>query len=410
MVLSELYGSTANAKAFEKRVAAISAKFQEAFGSEPTDWFSSSGRAEIVGNHTDHNHGKVIVAAIGCDILAAVKKRDDDAVIVHSMGFAPSKVSLRDLNERKADYGKSVALVRGVCKAIAERGYSFGGFEAVTESTVFRGAGVSSSAAFEVLVAQIVNQLYLGGALDAIDLASVSQYAENVHFGKPCGLLDQTGIAQGGINKVDFCDPSKPVVEHLLPPKGYSLVITNTGGSHAQLTGHYAAIKEEMLAVAAALGVSVLREAPYEKFFEAIPQLRKTLSDRAILRAFHFYEENDRVDAAAKALKEGDTSGFLAAVSASGASSLRCLQNCFVPGSVEQPISLAVHMSERIIRDGAVRVHGGGFAGTILAYLADGEVPGYVAQMQKVFGEQNVFATSVRLPGAVRISPAELLQ
>ena len=408
MRLQDLYGVGADRAAFARRVAALSAQFSKNFGAAPAAWFSSSGRAEIVGNHTDHNHGKVLVAAISCDILAAVRKRNDDTVCIRSEGFPAVRFSLSELSPVPSEQGKSVALARGVAKAIADRGYALGGFDAVTESTIFRGAGVSSSAAFEVLVAEIFNDLYLGGALNKVDKAIISQYAENVYFGKPCGLLDQTGISLGGINKVDFRDPSAPAIENLTPPEGYTLVITNTGGSHAALTEHYAAIKTEMREVAAYFGAEVLREVPYERFFEALPQLRKRVSERAILRAFHFFEENERVDAAAAALKTGDVASFLASIEASGVSSLNCLQNCFVPGSCEQPVTLALHMSDRLIRGGAVRVHGGGFAGTVLAYLSDAEAAAYAAAMGRVFGADNVFTAHVRLPGTIRIVPEEL--
>ena len=383
MRLQDLYGNDADSEAFASRVQSLEKFFLKQTGERPEEWFSSSGRAEICGNHTDHNHGKVLVAAISCDILAAVKKRNDGFVRICSAGFPSFEF---------------------------DRGYTVGGFTACTESTVFRGAGVSSSAAFELLVAEIVNALYLNGALDPVEKAIISQYAENVYFGKPCGLLDQSGISLGGINKIDFKDPAKPVIERLTPPAGYTLVITNTGGSHAALTEHYAAIKTEMREVAAFFGKEVLREVDYREFFDAIPALlKKKISERAILRAFHFFEENDRVDAAADALRSGDTAAFLRAVGESGLSSLNCLQNCFVPGSAEQPVTLAIHMSERLIKDGAVRVHGGGFAGTILAYLADAEAGGYAAAMAKVFGHENVFTAQVRLPGAVQLQLHELI-
>lgn len=409
MQLRDLYGAGADERAFRKRTQALAAFFEKKTGEKPEEWFSSSGRAEIVGNHTDHNHGKVLVAAISCDILSAVKKREDGIICIHSQGYPSFEFSVNDLEADPKEYGKSIALARGVVRGIADRGYRVGGFTCCSESTVFRGAGVSSSAAYELLICEILNSLYLDGKLGKVEKAIISQYSENVYFGKPCGLLDQSGISLGGINKIDFCDPASPVIQSLTPPKGYTLVITNTGGSHAALTAHYAAIKTEMHDVANCFGKEVLRDVPYEEFFAAIPQLRKKVSERAILRAFHFYEENERVDAAAQALQEGRVQDFLAAVDASGVSSLNCLQNCFVPGSTEQPVSLAIHISKRIIRDGAVRVHGGGFAGTVLAYLADAEVENYVAQMSRVFGKENVFTASVRLPGATKLDLHELI-
>lgn len=409
MELKDLYGSASDKKLFSERVDCLVGQFEKLTAQKPDFFFSSSGRAEICGNHTDHNHGKVIVAAISCDILAAVRKTDDGTVSIHSEGFPSFSLNVADTEVNKKEYGKSVALARGVARALADRGYKVGGFTAVTESTIFRGAGVSSSAAFELLVCEIFNQLYLGGALTKVEKAIISQYAEDVYFGKPCGLLDQSGISLGGLNEIDFENPASPVIEGLSAPAGYSIVITNTGGSHAALTAHYAAIKEEMRAVAAYFGRTVLREVPYDTFFNGISGLRKKVSERAILRAFHFYEENDRVDAAAAALRAGNTAGFLDAIERSGVSSLNCLQNCFVPGSDEQPVPLAIHMSDRLIRDGAVRIHGGGFAGTVLAYLADGEKERYMTEMSKVFGKENVFSASVRKPGAVQIDVAALL-
>ncbi len=410
MQLQELYGRSVRKKDFIARVKALAEKFEKSTAEKPDAWYSASGRAEIIGNHTDHNHGNVIVAAISCDVLAAVKSRTDGKIQIFSEGYAPFELDVNDLSVREQEYGKSIALVRGVLKGFCDRGLEVGGFTAYCESTVFRGAGVSSSAAFELLICEILNQLYAGGAVGSVEKAIISQFAENIYFGKPCGLLDQSGIALGGINRIDFKDPSNPEIEALAPLQGYSLVITNTGGSHAKLTAHYVAIKEEMHAVAECFGKQFLRDVPYEEVLAEIVKLRTKVSERAILRALHFYEENARVSRAAQALKEGDAAGFLAQIGESGRSSLECLQNCYVPGSAEQPIALAMHISERIIRDGAVRIHGGGFAGTVLAYLADAEVPGYVAQMEKIFGAGNVFTASVRIPGAVRLNIEELAE
>ncbi len=410
MKLKDLYGASAGKAAFSRRIEQLSAQYEKLTGKKPECFYSSSGRAEICGNHTDHNHGKVLVAAISCDVLAAVGKTDDGTITVHSLGFPPFSLNIADLAVNKEEYGKSVALARGVVKGFKDRGYAVGGFTAVTESTIFRGAGVSSSAAFELLISEILNDLYCGGRVGKVEKAIVSQYAENEYFGKPCGLLDQSGISLGGINEIDFKDPESPEIRSLAAPEGYTLVITNTGGSHAALTEHYAAIKTEMHDVANCFKKQYLREVAPDEFYAAIPALRKKVSERAILRACHFYEENERVERAAAALKSGNTAEFLSAVEESGKSSLNCLQNCFVPGSCEQPVTLAIHISDRIIKDGAVRVHGGGFAGTILAYLADAEVENYVGQMSGIFGKENVFTANVRKPGAVRIDPDELLK
>lgn len=401
MTLGDIYGPYADKTLFRSRVNKLTEIYKEKVHKVPEYVFSSSGRAEICGNHTDHNHGKVIVAAISCDILAAVGKSEDGVIRIYSEGFAPFCVNVDETEVVRAEYGKSVALVRGVVKAIKDRGYKVGGFTAVSDSTVFRGAGVSSSAAFELLIAEILNVLYLDGALGKVEKAIISQYAENIYFGKPCGLLDQSGISLGGINKIDFKDPESPVIESLSAPEGYTLVITNTGGSHATLTEHYAAIKSEMHDVARCFGKEFLRDVGEDEFYDSISSVRRKTSDRAVLRACHFYEENKRVEVGAIALRRGDIRTFLESIQKSGESSLNCLQNCFVPGSCEQPVSLALHISDRIIKDGAVRLHGGGFAGTILAYLSDAEKDGYAFEMAKLFGEENVFKASVRKPGAV---------
>lgn len=400
--LQEYYGR--HAEEFEGRKTALEAFYRARYRSAPERWVSSSGRAEIVGNHTDHNLGKVLVSAISCDILCAAGRRTDGIVEIASEDFYPIRFSVKDLKCREREKGKSVALARGVCRAVSDAGYSFGGFSAVTSSNLFRGAGVSSSAAFEVLVAELVNALYLDGALSPERKARMAQYAENVYFGKPCGLLDQSGVALGGLHKIDFSDASAPVFEKIPRPKGYALVMTNTGGSHAKLTAHYAEIRKEMGCVAKYFGKTYLREVPFGQFEEALPALRGRVSDRALLRAFHFYEENVRVDRAADALKRGDTRAFLAQVRKSGESSLGYLQNCCVAGESAQPVVLALKLSERLVKEGAYRMQGGGFAGTVLAFLKEGEEEKYAAEMARVFGRENVFFADIREKGACELN------
>lgn len=402
MLLSDLYESATREENLA-RYRSLEDKIKER-GKKADAFFSSSGRAEIIGNHTDHNKGKVIVSAVQCDIACAARKRSDGLVEVCSEGFSPIRVALDDLSIKEKEKGRSPSLVRGVLHSIKKRGYEFDGFSAYTSSTVFRGAGVSSSAAFEVLIAEIVNNFYLNGALSAFEKAKISQEAENDYFGKPCGLLDQTGIALGGLNEVDFLNPSSPQAESLPSPEGYDIFIVNTGGSHSALTAHYAAIRTEMGKVSSFFQKSALREVSEEEFFEALPKLRKTCSERALLRAFHFFEENARVDKAAAALKKNNLSEFFAQVNASGESSLSCLQNAFVPGSDVQPVSLAVKISQKILKGGAVRLHGGGFAGTILAYVSEEEKEEYRAAMSKIFGAENVFSTKTRKFGAGEVS------
>ena len=403
MDFTNYYGNSYDVEALKNRLNSLLVAFKTNEGSEADYLFSSPGRAEILGNHTDHNHGKVLVSAISCDILAAVKKRDDDIVKICSKGYTPIKISLSDLKANQSEKGSSTALAKGVAEGIKSRGYEIGGFTAYLTSNVFKGAGVSSSAAFEVLIAEIFNELYLNGKLSAIDKAVISQYSENAYFGKPCGLLDQSGIAIGSLCKLDFKTPTNPTIEKFSMPNGYALVITNTGGDHASLTAHYAAIRTEMEAVAGVFDKKVLRDVDYQEFLDNIAILKTKVSDRAILRAMHYYEENERVEKACSALKDGDVKGFLTAVNESGLSSLIRLQNCAVPGEVSQPVVLGIELSRSIIQNGAVRVHGGGFAGSILAIIDEAERENYVKVMSKTFGEENVFTAHVRPLGTARM-------
>ncbi len=373
--------------------------FVKTEGKEPEYIFSSPGRAEILGNHTDHNHGKVMVASINCDILCFASPVNDGTVTLSSEGYPAIRTTVTDDSICKEEYGTSLALVKGVCSKLRQMGYTFGGFVAYTTSNIFKGAGVSSSAAFEVLVCEIINLMYLDGKLDPVTKAVVSQFSENVYFGKPCGLLDQSGIALGSLSKLDFNTPEKPVIRTLTAPEGYTLVLTNTGGDHAKLTPHYAAIRTEMESVAQYFGEKVLRDVPEEKFLASMPALKANFSSRAILRAIHFYNENKRVDLAEKALDEGDSLAFLNQVASSGLSSMSVLQNCYVPGETNQPVMLAIEYSKQITKNSFFRVHGGGFAGSILAFVENSELEDYVGKMKAVFGEANVFTAQIRATG-----------
>lgn len=402
MDFTELYGKNADKQT--ERYKKLKNTFIKAENRTPDYAFSSPGRAEILGNHTDHNNGKVMVAAISCDTAAYVSKNNDNCVKIYSEGFAPAVVDLNDLKVKPSEYGTSTALTRGIAKRIIDLGYNIQGFTAHTVSGIFKGAGVSSSAAFEVMVAEIFNTLYLNGKLTNMDKATIGQYAENVYFNKPCGLLDQSGIAIGSLCKLDFNIPSEPIIEKLLPPCGYSIVITNTGGDHAALTPHYAAIRTDMSAVSAFFGKKVLRDVDYEEFIDKLPSLRKQLSGRAALRALHYFNENKRVDLAAESLKTNNIKQFIQCINDSGLSSLDCLQNCSVPGDVEQNVIYGIEFSKQFIRDGAVRVHGGGFQGSILAVVSDRETEEYIGHMQKLFGTENVFEASVRESGTAEIT------
>ena len=396
---SELYGG----EGARSRKGRLAAEFKEQFGEAPAYFFSSPGRAEIVGNHTDHNGGKVLVSAISCDVMAAVSPRSDGNVVIASGAYYPIRFSVHDLSVRERERGRSISLVRGILRYLSGLGYSFGGFSCVTHSNIFRGAGVSSSAAFEVLIAEIVNELYLGGRLPAMDKARAGMYAENDYFGKPCGLLDQAGIALGGLNEIDFSS-REPLVAPVPAPEGYRLVLTNTGGSHAKLTNHYADIRREMGEVAAFFHKKYLFELSERDLLEALPELRQKVSDRAVLRAFHFFEENKRVELAARALQEGDTSLFFEQVLSSGESSLKYLQNCFIPGDTFEPVVIALKLSEKVLRGGAYRMMGGGFTGTVLAFCPAGGEERYSREMARVFGKENVFVTDLRAEGACALS------
>ncbi len=396
---SELYGG----EGARSRKGRLAAEFKEQFGEAPAYFFSSPGRAEIVGNHTDHNGGKVLVSAISCDVMAAVSPRSDGNVVIASGAYYPIRFSVHDLSVRERERGRSISLVRGILRYLSGLGYSFGGFSCVTHSNIFRGAGVSSSAAFEVLIAEIVNELYLGGRLPAMDKARAGMYAENDYFGKPCGLLDQAGIALGGLNEIDFSS-REPLVAPVPAPEGYRLVLTNTGGSHAKLTNHYADIRREMGEVAAFFHKKYLFELSERDLLEALPELRQKVSDRAVLRAFHFFEENKRVELAARALREGDTALFFEQVLSSGESSLKYLQNCFIPGDTFEPVVIALKLSEKVLRGGAYRMMGGGFTGTVLAFCPAGGEERYSREMARVFGKENVFVTDLRAEGACALS------
>ncbi len=366
-------------------------------------WFSAPGRAEIVGNHTDHNCGKVLVSAISCDILAAVLPEDKCVEIV-SEGYRPIRIDLDDLAVREGEKGKSASLLRGVLFYLQKMG-PVCGFTAYTSSNIFRGAGVSSSAAFCVLIAAIENALAFGGNLTPLAMAQAGQFAENVYFGKPCGLLDQCGVAFGGLNRIDFADSAAPEITPLPILKGYSAVLTNTGGSHSALTAHYAAIRREMGDVAAFFGKKTLREVTKEEIFDRLPALKQRVSERAILRSIHYFEENDRVDRAAEALKIDNKCDFLAQVQESGESSYKLLQNCFVPGSVTQPVALALKLSEELLKGGAFRMMGGGFTGAVLAFVEEGGEEEYMRGMARVFGKDSVYLTALRGSGVKEIEP-----
>lgn len=346
--------------------------------------YAAPGRTELGGNHTDHQHGKVLAAAIDLQSVAAVTPNSDGKIRVKSAGFAPCEVDLHDLVPNSAEFGTTVALVRGVAAGFAERGFSCG-FDAEITSDVLIGSGMSSSASFEMLIAAIINDLS-GAKLPPIELAKIGQKAENIYFGKPCGLMDQTACAVGGIIGIDFADPDQPKVTALdvdFADFGYALCILDTGADHSNLTAEYAAIPEELRSVCHFFDKEFLSEVDEVAFFAALPNLRKAVSDRAILRAMHVFAENRRVDMQFAALQSGDFEAYLQLVRQSGISSWTRLQNITPNGSTEQQaVAFALSAAEAALRGkGAVRVHGGGFAGTIQAYVPLDQLADFVEKM-----------------------------
>ena len=353
---------------------------------------SAPGRTEIGGNHTDHNKGKVLAAAVNLDTLAAVTPRSDSMVNIHSEGYAPISISLDDLSIREEEKGGTAALVRGVAAGMKADGLAIGGFDAVMTSTVRGGSGLSSSAAVEVLLCAIFDELYNGNVMTAKQRAKISQYAENQYFGKPCGMLDQMASSLGGLAYMDFkdADPELQAVSYDFAVRGYSLVVVNTGGSHDNLTDEYAAVPSEMRAVAAFFGEDALRSVLPERFMQAIPQLREKLglahADRAIMRAGHYFAENRRVADQVAALKNDDLQEFFRLIIESGRSSYCYLQNIFAT-SERQELALGLMLSEqKLTGSGAWRVHGGGFAGTTLNFVPQKKVEAFVRDMEAVFG------------------------
>ncbi len=413
MRLSVLYGKDGIAAARARYIAVLD-DFISRYGKTSPDvsLFSVPGRSELSGNHTDHNHGKVIAGSVDLDVIAVAARSDKNTVRVKSENFPEDIVDLDRYNTPDPGrFGHSDALIAGVAAALVRNGRRIGGFDACTSSNVLKGSGLSSSAAFENMIGTIFSHLYNGGELGYVEIAQSSQYAENAFFGKPCGLMDQVACAAGGIVAIDFADPASPVIEKPdfdLTAHGYCLCIVDTGGNHADLTGDYASVPAEMKSVAAHFGCSVLREVPEERFYAEIPALRSCCGDRAVLRAAHFFSENRRVDAQRLALRNNDIGAFFEGVRASGLSSFCFLQNVYTVNNVrEQGLSLALCLCERFFREngvrGAYRVHGGGFAGTVQAYLPIENADAFASSMNKVFGDGACHTLHIRRSGAIKV-------
>lgn len=387
------------------RYQALADGFRARFSQMPEMFVSAPGRTEVIGNHTDHNRGRVLAAAVDMDTVAAVARRDDMRVELYSDGyFRPFKVSLQTLAPVAGERETTLSLIRGVAARMKELGCEIGGFSACVNSTVLKGSGLSSSAAFEVLLVAIFDALYNGWVVDAKRNAQIAQYAENNFFGKPCGLMDQMASSVGGLVTIDF-GPDAPVVEAIaydFGSKGYDVCVVSAGGEHGNLTADYAAIPAEMKAVAAEMGKEALAGLTAGDILKAIPALKNKVPDRAILRALHFADETARVGEAVDALKRDDIGAFFDAIIASGESSWKLLQNLYVAKSDNQEMCLALEMSRRMLAGrGAWRIHGGGFAGTILAFVPKEMTETYRAVMDATFGAGAVKVLAIRPEGAV---------
>ena len=408
--LLEIYPTEALDSVRDRYIRALS-EFTALYGEDrEVSLFSVPGRSELSGNHTDHNRGCVIAASVNLDIIAVVAKRDDLTVNLKSEGFPEDSVDVSTYTAPiSARFGSSASIIAGVCDGFTKSGYKVGGFDAYTTSNVPGGSGLSSSAAFENMIGTILSHTYNAGSISGVEIAKISQYAENVFFGKPCGLMDQIACAVGGIVAIDFEDPSAPIVEPIpfdISDAGYALCIVSTGGSHADLTDDYAAIPAEMKAAAGALGAEVLRDTTEAELISALPALRVKLGDRAILRALHFFEENRRVEKQKQALSNGDLEAFLELVRESGRSSFCYLQNVYTTKNPhEQCVSLALCLAEIHLKDkrAAWRVHGGGFAGTIQVLLPKDEAEAFKNMIDDALGKEKAKILHVRSSGASKV-------
>lgn len=384
-------------------------KFIELFGNDREVMvLSAPGRTEICGNHTDHNNGKVLAGAINLDAIAVAAKSDEMIIHEKSEGHGMNTVDISKLVPDESGFGKSASMIKGVAAGFAENGYKIGGFDACTTSDVMGGSGLSSSAAFEVLIGTVLSHLYNDGQVDPVTVAKIAQYSENVFFGKPSGLLDQMASSVGTFVTIDFESTKNPVIKKVdydFSKSGHSLCIVDTHGNHSDLTDDYAAVRSEMESVAQAMGKTVLREVEEEDFYNEIPQLTKKVNDRAILRASHFFNENKRVENAVNALESNNFEEFKNIITSSGYSSYMYNQNVFTPKNpTEQKLSLALCISQQLLEGkGAWRVHGGGFAGTIQAFVPNEILEEYRSKMDAVFGEGSCYVLIIRPVGGAKV-------
>ena len=410
--VATLYGAGEGVLTAQKeRYGKLVERFEKRFGEDAGElcFFSAPGRTEIGGNHTDHNNGRVLAAAVNLDTIACVAKTDDGVIVVDSEGFPPITVKIDALEVREADFGTTLSLIRGTAGIMQQMGYKVGGFRATISSSVLRGSGLSSSAAFEVLICAILDGLYNGFVIDAKTRAVIAQKVENIFFGKPCGLMDQMASSVGGMVTIDF-ETEDAKVEAIacdFAARGYALCVVNTGGNHGDLTDDDAAIRAEMEAVAAQFGKKVLRDVDEDEFYAAIPQLRKAVGDRAIVRAIHFYNDCRRAAQLCDAVRADDFDTFLRLIIEGGHSSFEFNQNAYsIKAPQEQGVPLALAISQKVLNGrGAWRLQGGGFAGTIQAFVPYDLLDSYRTAIDACFGEGSCHVLNIRNYGAVPVTP-----
>lgn len=395
---------------YAKRYLEVIDGLEQTFGeTEDVRLFSAPGRTEIGGNHTDHQHGCVLAAGLNLDVIGAVRLNGENVVRIQSEGYPMDEIRLDDLEMNEAEFDKASALIRGIIRKFADMGYTVQGFDAYTKSSVLKGSGMSSSAAFEVLVGTIISGMFCDNAVDAVEIAKIGQYAENVYFGKPSGLMDQMASSVGSVVAIDFQDNNKPVVEKVeydFTQSGYALCIIDSGADHADLTSEYAMITVEMRKVSEFFGKQYLREVNPEEFLERLPEVRRAVgNDRAVLRALHFFNDNQRAQDEVAALKNGDFEAFLDLVNKSGRSSYMYLQNVFAASMPEQQaVSLALALCDELLGDsGAFRVHGGGFAGTVQAFVPNDMLEEFKTKIEAVLGENMCHVLAIRPVGGVEL-------
>lgn len=396
-----LYGECNNSS---QRYISACENFLELFGERDVRMFSAPGRTEVGGNHTDHQHGCVLAGSVNLDVIAIVSTNNDNVVRIKSEGYDMDTVSLDELQHSENEFGKASALIRGMLGVMKSQGYNIGGFDAYTTSNVLKGSGLSSSAAFEVLIGVIINNLFNNGKVNAVDIAKFAQKAENIYFGKPCGLMDQMASSVGGFTSIDFNDTENPIINKIefdLSKQNHSLCIVNTGGNHADLTDDYADITVGDKKIANYFGKDYLREVDEEQFFSSIAELREKYGDRPVLCAIHFFADNKRAIDEANALKQGRFDDFLRLVKQSGNSSFKYLQNVYsVRFPNQQGLSVAIALTERFLNGrGAVRVHGGGFAGTIQAFIPNDLLVEYKEMIEGIFGINSCYILNIRSVG-----------